>query len=61
MVERTRSKAVAGGPSKVVDCGTGQAVQQLADPAAPHLYIDKLGGMAGEQNRHANQGSSTGK
>ena len=34
----------------------GQAVQQLADPAAPHWCIDKLGGTAGEQNRLCNPG-----
>ena len=41
--ERTCSKVAAGGPSKVADCGTGQARLQLADPAAPHSCIDKLG------------------
>ena len=46
--ERTRSKVAAGGPSEVADGGTGQAVQQLADPKAPHLSIDKPGVMAGE-------------
>ena len=43
-------------PGKVADCGTGQARLQLADPtmwwladpAAPHSCIDKLGGMVGE-------------
>ena len=40
--ERTRSKVAAGGPSKVGDCGMGQAVQQLADPTRwqtqrPHI------------------------
>ena len=29
--ERIRSKAVAGGPSKVADCGAGWERQQLAD------------------------------
>ena len=55
-VERTRGKAAAGRPSKVADCGTGQARLQLADPtrrwladpSAPHSCIDKLGGMVGE-------------
>ena len=50
--ERTCSKAVAGGPSEVVDCGRGQARLQLADPIrwwlvdpeAPHSHIDKPGG-----------------
>ena len=54
-VEKTCSKAAADGPSKVADCGTGQARLQLADPtrwwladpAAPHWPIDKLGGTAG--------------
>ena len=48
-VERTGGKAAAGGPSEVADCGMGQARLQLADPtrwwladpAAPHLRIDK--------------------
>ena len=61
-VERTRSKEVAGRPSKVVDCGMGQARLQLADPtrrwladpAAPHSCIDKLGGTAGERSRPRN-------
>ena len=60
--ERTRSKAAAGKPSKVADCGMGQARLQLAypirwwlaDPAAPPSHIDKLGGMAGEQGRLSN-------
>ena len=47
-VERTRGKAVAGGPRKVADCGTGQARLQLADPVAPYSRIDKLGGLVGE-------------
>ena len=33
-VERTRSKAVAGGPSEVADCGAGWAKLQLAREAA---------------------------
>ena len=57
--ERTRGKVGAGRPSKVADCGTGQARLQLADPtrwwvadpAAPYLHIDKTGGTAGEQSR----------
>ena len=52
---RTRGKAAATGPSEVADCGTGQARLQLADPtrrwladpAAPHLRIDKPGGPGG--------------
>ena len=32
--ERTRSKAVAGGPSEVTDCGAGWAKVQLASEAA---------------------------
>ena len=47
-------KGAAGGPSEVVDCGTGQARLQLADPEAPHSCIDKLGGMARERNRPHN-------
>ena len=47
-VERTYSKVVAGGPSEVVDCGTGHAVQQLVDPTAPHSRTDKQGGTLGE-------------
>ena len=50
------SKAVAGGPSEVADCGTGQARLQLADPirwwladpAVPYSPIDRLGGTAVE-------------
>ena len=30
--ERSHSKAVAGGPSEVADCGVGQDMLQLADP-----------------------------
>ena len=47
-VERNRGKAVAVRPSKVADCGTGQARLQLVDPEAPHSRIDKPGGTAGE-------------
>ena len=62
--ERTRSKAAAGKPSKVADCGMGQARLQLADPTrwwladpvAPHSRIDRLGGTAGERNRLRNPG-----
>ena len=61
MAERTCSKAVAGGPSKVMDCGMGQAVRQLADPEAPHSHTDKPGRTEGEQNRGSTQGSSAGK
>ena len=46
--ERTHSKAAAGGPSKVADCGTGQAKLQLADPTMwwwqtlrPHFRAQK--------------------
>ena len=54
--ERTHGKAASGGLREVVDCGTGQARLQLADPkrwwladpAAPHSSIDRLGGTAGE-------------
>ena len=35
---------------------TGQAVRPPADPAAPHLHIDKPGGTAGDQNRLRNPG-----
>ena len=58
--ERTRHKAAAGGPSKVADCGAGRAVQQLANPAAPHSRIDRPGGMAGELNRLRNPGLQQG-
>ena len=68
-VERTYSKVVAGGPSEVVDCGTGQARLQLADPtrwwledpAAPHSHIDKMGGRVGEQSRPRNPGLQLGE
>ena len=67
--ERTHGKVAAGGPSKVADCGMGQARLQLADPTrwwladpeAPHLHMDKPGGTAGSEADHATQGSSTGK
>ena len=55
-VERTHSKAAAGGPSDVADCGTGQARLQLADPTAPHSCIDRLGGTAGKRSRPSNPG-----
>ena len=54
--ERTCGKAAAGGPSEVVDCGTGQARLWLVDPGAPHSRIDKLGGTAGERSRPHNPG-----
>ena len=61
--ERTPSKAVAGGPSEVADCGMRQARLQLADPtrwwlaapAAPHSHIDKLGGTGGRGARQTKQ------
>ena len=67
--ERTRGKAVAGGPSEVAGCGAEQARLQLehptgrwlADPAAPHLQIDKLGGTAGKQNRPCSPGLQRGE
>ena len=59
--ERTHSKAAAGSPSEVADCGTGQARLRLADSAAPHLRIDKPGGIAGEQNRLRNPGLQRGE
>ena len=59
--ERTRGKAVAGGPSEVADCGTGQARLQLADPTASHSRIDKLGGTVGEQSRLRNPGLQCGE
>ena len=49
-------KVGAGGPSKVADCGMGQARLQLADPTAPSSCIDKRGGTAGEQGRPHNPG-----
>ena len=66
--ERTHSKAAAGGPSKVADCGMGQARLQLADPTrwwladpvAPHSCIDKPGWW-GSKADLATPGSSTGK
>ena len=62
--ERTRSKAAAGKPSKVADCGMGQARLQLADPTrwwladpvASHSHIDKQGGMARKRSRPHNPG-----
>ena len=40
-VERTRSKAVAGGPSEVADCGVGWAKLQLASQAAAGRPSDR--------------------
>ena len=69
-MERTGVKAAAGGRSEVVDCGTGQARLQLADPTrwwltdpvAPHSSIDKPGETGVEREAHcATQGSSMGK
>ena len=60
-MDRTPGKVAAGGPREVADCGTGQARLQLADPMAPHLRIDKPGGIAGEQNRLRNPGLQRGE
>ena len=49
-------QAAAGRPSKVADCGMGQARLQLADPVAPHSHIDKTGGTVGELSRLPNPG-----
>ena len=62
--ERTHRQAAAGRPSKVADCGAGQARLQLADPTrwwladptAPHSHVDKPGGTAGERSRPHNPG-----
>ena len=56
---RTRSRAAAGGPSKVADCGTGQARLQLADPAAPHSRIDMCGGRNSGRNSGGNSGGNS--
>ena len=59
----TGSKAVAGRPSKVVDCGTGQARLQLEGKAVAgkprevvdcRLGADNPGGTTGEQDRPRN-------
>ena len=60
-VERTHHKAGAGGPSEVVDCGTGQARLQLADPAAPHSHTDNWEEQWGSEADLVTQGSSSGK
>ena len=67
--ERTVGQKAAGRPREVADCGTGQARLQLADltrwwladPAAPHLCIDKPGGTAGERSRPHNPGLQHGE
>ena len=41
-VERTPSKAGAGGPSEVADCGAGWAKLQLAGEAAAGGLGDRL-------------------
>ena len=66
--ERTHSKAVAGRPSEMAECGTGQARLQLADPTrwwlvdhvAPHSCID-WEQWQGNKADHAAQGSSVGE
>ena len=40
---------------------TGQALQLLADPVAPHSLINKLGGMVGDRNRLRNPGLQLGE
>ena len=68
-VERTPGKAAAGRPSKVADCGRGQARLQLANPtrwwlvvpAAPHSHVDKLEGTVGERSRPCNPGLQLGE
>ena len=57
--ERTHCNAAR--PSEVVDCGTGHARLQLADPVAPHSHIDKLGGTVGSAKDLTTQASSMGK
>ena len=52
-VERTCGKVEAGGP--------GQAKQQLADQAVPHLHADKPAGTAGEQDKLHNPGFQHGE
>ena len=67
--ERTHGKTVADGSSEEEDCGARQARLQLADPTrwwltdpgAPHLHMDKPGGVVGERSRPRNQGSSARK
>ena len=46
-VERTLSKAVAGGPSAGVDCAVGQARLQLADKAAAGRPREVVAGGVG--------------
>ena len=41
-MEKTGSKAEAGGPSKVADCGAGWAKLQLASKAAADGQGDRL-------------------
>ena len=43
--ERTRSKAGAGGPSEVADCGAGWAKLQLAEEAAAGAPDDTPGNL----------------
>ena len=47
-VERTHTKAVAGGP--------GWASRWLVDWVVPHSHADKPGGTTGEQDRLCNPG-----
>ena len=46
---------------KVVAEGLGWARQQLADQVVPHLYVDKLGVIIGEQDRLSNSGFQHGE
>ena len=41
LVERTHGKVVAGGPSKVADCGAGWVKFQLASEAAAGGLCDR--------------------
>ena len=59
-MDRTRGNEAGPRDWRIVG-GTGQAVQMLADPEAPHSHIDKLGQTVGSKADHVTQGSSAGK
>ena len=55
-VERTHSKAAAGGPGQARWQLAEQERWQLVDWAVPHSLVDKLGGTTGERDRPHNPG-----
>ena len=50
-VERTHSKAAAGGPGWARHWLVDKARQWLAEWVVPHSHVDKLGGTTGKRDR----------